>query len=59
MIGDLTFLVNEKVLQGVIKDEMMFQIAPDIHFTEVEKIGCRTMDFTKRTMKRYIMINDI
>jgi TfoX/Sxy family transcriptional regulator of competence genes len=58
MMGGLTFMVNNKMCVGIIKDEMMCRINPDFHDAAIEKIGCRTMDFTKRPMKGYVMIDD-
>ena len=58
MMGGLTFMVNDKMCIGIIKDEMMCRIDPDFHDTAVEKTGCRTMDFTKRPMRGYVMIDD-
>ena len=58
MMGGLTFMLNDKMCIGVIKDEMMCRIDPDMHEREVEKPGCRTMDFTKRPMKGYVLIDD-
>ena len=58
MIGGLTFMVNDKMCVGIIKDEMMCRIDPALHESLVEKRGCRTMDFTKRPMKGYVMVDD-
>ena len=58
MMGGLTFMVDNKMCVGIIKDELMCRIDPEIHQTEIEKTGCRTMDFTKRPMKGYVMIDD-
>lgn len=58
MMGGLTFMVNDKMCVGIIKDEMMCRIHPDLHEEAVEKRGCRTMDFTKRPMKGYVLIDD-
>jgi TfoX/Sxy family transcriptional regulator of competence genes len=58
MMGGLTFMVNDKMCVGIIKDEMMCRIDPNFHETAIEKAGCRTMDFTKRPMKGYVMIDD-
>lgn len=59
MMGGLTFMVNEKMCVGIIKDEMMCRINPELHEKVVEKTGCRSMDFTKRPMKGYVLIEDI
>ena len=58
MMGGLTFMVNGKMCVGIIKDELMCRIDPALHETAVEKNGCRTMDFTGRPMKGYVMVDD-
>ncbi|MHC1705575.1 MAG: TfoX/Sxy family protein [Tenuifilaceae bacterium] len=59
MMGGLVFMFNGKMCVGIIKDELMCRIDPEIHNLVVEKLGCRTMDFTKKPMKGYLMIEDI
>jgi TfoX/Sxy family transcriptional regulator of competence genes len=59
MMGGLTFMYNSKMCVGIIKDELMCRIDPDLHNILVEKNGCRTMDFTHRPMKGYILIKEI
>ena len=49
MMGGLTFMYNSKMCVGIIKSELMLRIDPKLHDTVIEMIGCRTMDFTKRT----------
>lgn len=58
MMGGLTFMVNDKMCIGIIKDELMCRIDSSLHESCIEQVGCRTMDFTKRPMKGYIMIDD-
>lgn len=58
MMGGLTFMVNDKMCVGIIKDEMMCRIDPSFHEEAVEMNGCRTMDFTKRPMKGYVMVEE-
>jgi TfoX/Sxy family transcriptional regulator of competence genes len=58
MMGGLTFMYNGKMCVGIIKDEMMCRIDPALHDDAVEETGCRTMDFTKRTMKGFVMIDE-
>ena len=57
MMGGLTFMYNDKMCIGIIKDEMMCRIDPDKHDSLVEITGCRTMDFTKRPMIGYVLID--
>lgn len=58
MMGGLTFMVKGKMCVGIIKDELMCRIDPDFHESAIEITGCRTMDFTKRPMKGYVMVDD-
>jgi TfoX/Sxy family transcriptional regulator of competence genes len=58
MMGGLTFMYNNKMCIGIIADEMMCRIDPALHEDAIEKNGCRTMDFTKRLMKGYVMVNE-
>jgi TfoX/Sxy family transcriptional regulator of competence genes len=59
MMGGLTFMYNDKMCVGIIKDELMCRIDPEIHEMAIEKRGCRTMDFTNRPMKGYVMVSEI
>ncbi len=43
---------------GIIKDGLMCRINTNLHETAIEKTGSLTMDFTKRPMKGYVMIDD-
>lgn len=58
MMGGLTFMYNDKMCVGIIKDELMCRIDPAIQETVLEKQGCRLMDFTNRPMKGYIVIDE-
>jgi TfoX/Sxy family transcriptional regulator of competence genes len=59
MMGGLTFMYNNKMCVGIIKNELMCRIDPALHNMVIEKTGCRTMDFTKGPMKGFIMVNEI
>jgi TfoX/Sxy family transcriptional regulator of competence genes len=58
MMGGLTFMYNDKMCVGIIKDEMMCRVNPEIHDDCITQLGCRTMDFTNRPMKGYVMIDE-
>jgi TfoX/Sxy family transcriptional regulator of competence genes len=58
MMGGLTFMYNGKMCIGIIGDEMMCRIDPDFHEKAIEMKGCRTMDFTRRPMKGYVMVDE-
>jgi TfoX/Sxy family transcriptional regulator of competence genes len=58
MMGGLVFMVNDKMCIGIIKDEMMCRIDRNFHETAIEMRGCRTMDFKKRPMSGYVLIDE-
>jgi TfoX/Sxy family transcriptional regulator of competence genes len=58
MMGGLVFMIDGKMCIGIIKDEMMCRIAPELYPEILEKHGCREMDFTGRPMKGYVLIDD-
>ena len=58
MMGGLVFMVNDKMCVGVVKNELMCRIDRGFHEKAVEMNGCRTMDFTKRPMTGYVMVDE-
>lgn len=58
MFGGTCFMLNKKMCVGVVKDEMMCRIDPDIYEEALEKKGCREMVFTGKPMKGYVFVND-
>ncbi len=57
MMGGLTFMVNKKMCVGILGDDLMARIDPDIYESVLEKKGCREMDFTGRPMKGFIFVS--
>lgn len=58
MFGGVCFMVNGKMCIGVVKDEMMCRINPEMDEIVLEKDGCRRMDFTGKPMKGYVFISE-
>ena len=58
MMGGIAFMVNDKMCVGVVKDEMMCRIDPDVYETALEKNGCRPMDFTGKPMKGWVFVSE-
>ena len=58
MFGGVCFMVEDKMCVGVVKDEMMCRINPEMDEIVLEMNGCRAMDFTGKRMKGYVYIND-
>ncbi len=58
MMGGLSFMLNDKMCVGVIRDEMMCRIDPAFYEEALEKPGCHEMVFTGKPMKGWVMIED-
>jgi TfoX/Sxy family transcriptional regulator of competence genes len=56
MMGGLTFLVDEKMCVGIVKNSLMARIDPEKYPEALQKEGCREMDFTGRPMKGYVFV---
>ena len=59
MMGGLTYMVNEKMCVGIIKENLMLRIDPEIQDKALQKTGCRIMDFTKHPMKGFVFVEPI
>ena len=55
-MGGLTFMVDDKMCIGIVKEELMCRINPEQHEEAISKNGVRTMDFTKRKMRGYVFV---
>ncbi len=58
MFGGICFMVNNKMCVGVVNDEMMCRINPEIQEEVLAQRGCRIMDFTGRPMKGYVFVSE-
>ncbi len=58
MFGGTCYLLNGKMCVGVVKDEMMCRIDPDVYEEALHKDGCREMVFTGKPMKGYVFVNE-
>ena len=56
MMGGLTFMVDEKMCIGIVKENLMARIDPDIYSDALTKKGCIEMDFTGRPRKGFVFI---
>lgn len=52
MMGGLTFMVNGKMCVGILGDDLMARIDPEIYESALSKIGAREMNFTGRVSKK-------
>lgn len=56
MMGGLCYLVDDKMLVGIVKDELMARIGENTYSNALKKVGCKEMNFTGRPMKGYVFI---
>ena len=57
MFGGISFFVDDKMLMGVIKNNLMVRIDPLKQEEYIKERGCHLMDFTKRPMKGFLSID--
>ena len=57
MFGGLCYFVDDKMLTGVFKEELMVRIDPKNEAGYLLKEECREMDETNHSMKGFLMIN--
>ncbi|MDF1550407.1 MAG: TfoX/Sxy family protein [Bacteroidales bacterium] len=56
MMGGLTFMVDEKMCVGIVKENLMVRIDPEIQELALSKNGCKEMDFTGKPMKGFVFV---
>lgn len=57
MMGGWCLLIDEKMCVGIVKNDLMARIDPELDKLVLKKKGCRPMDFTGRVMKGYYFIS--
>jgi TfoX/Sxy family transcriptional regulator of competence genes len=58
MFGGLCFMVNDKMLAGVLKDRLLVRIDPSRYEEVMEMEGCGPMDFTGKVMKSFVSVDE-
>ena len=58
MFGGLCFMVKDKMCIGIVKDELMARIDPDIYEDALTRKGCREMMFSGRAMKGFVFVDE-
>lgn len=57
MMGGLCFMMNDKMLAGIVHNELMARIGPHKYQEALTKKGCKEMNFTGRAMKGYVFLD--
>lgn len=58
MFGSLCFMVDDKMLMGAREGRIMTRIDPEDEGKAHKKKGARPMDFTGRSMKGYLFVDE-
>ena len=56
MMGGICYMVNDKMCLGIVRNNLMARIDPEIYEQALSKNGCREMDFTGRAMKGFVFV---
>ena len=56
MMGGLCIMVKDKMCVGVMTDELMARIDPELYDAALKKKGCHQMDFTGRPLKGFVLV---
>ena len=57
MFGGLCYMVDEKMCIGIVQDELMARIDPNLYEASLLRKGASQMNFTGRPMKGFLFIN--
>jgi TfoX/Sxy family transcriptional regulator of competence genes len=56
MMGGLCYMVDDKMCIGIVKDQLMARIDPEIYPSSLLKEGVNDMNFTGRPMRGFVFI---
>ena len=58
MFGGVCLMVDDKMLMGVMKEQLMARVDPEVDAPKaLKRKGAVTMDFTGKTMKGFILVD--
>ena len=57
MMGGLCYMVDDKMCFGIVGDQMMARVNPDIWEDCLQKDGCSEMNFTGRSLKGFVYVD--
>lgn len=58
MMGGLCYMLDDKMLCGIVKNQLMARIGTDAYEEALQKEGCSEMNFTGRAMKGYVFVDE-
>lgn len=57
MMGGLTFMVNNKMCVGIVKNDLMARVGKNNYESTLKMKGAREMGFTGKPMKGYVFVS--
>lgn len=58
MMGGLCVMLNDKMLGGIVGEELMLRVDPALVSELIERPGCRPMEMGGRSMNGYILVDE-
>ena len=58
MMGGWCAMLDEKMCVGIVKNQLMARVGPENHEVCLAREGCSEMNFTGRTMKGYVFVDE-
>ncbi len=56
MMGGLTFMVDDKMCVGIVKENFMARVGAEVYDECLSKKGCKEMNFTGKPLKGYVFV---
>lgn len=56
MMGGLCFMISDKMCVGILKHDLMVRVAPEFYADALRRRGCKSMDFTGRVLKGFVLV---
>ena len=57
MMGGLCYMMDDKMLCGILKDQLMVRIGPDAYEQALKLDGVSVMNFTGRSLKGFVFVS--
>lgn len=57
MFGGLAYMTNGKMFAGVLKNDLVVRVGPEVNDAALKQPHTRPMDFTGKPMKGYIYVS--
>jgi TfoX/Sxy family transcriptional regulator of competence genes len=56
MMGGLTFMVDDKMCVGIVKNDLMARVGEEVYEKCLKRKGCKEMNFTGKPLKGYVFV---